>query len=170
MNTLKAVILIATLGAAACAESQPAKAPEAPAPEPVAKQEAPSPPSRSVVNISEEIRTACGISDPDAHFTFDSSNVRSGDYPTLDKLVRCFSTGPLAHREMSLIGHTDPRGAEEYNMVLGGSRADGVKAFLVHRGLQGQRVATTSRGEIDAKGTDESSWAEDRRVDIRLAN
>jgi peptidoglycan-associated lipoprotein len=71
---------------------------------------------------------------------------------------------------MRLVGHADPRGGEEYNLVLGGSRADGVRTFLIDRGLAAGQVASTSRGEMDAKGRDESSWAEDRRVDIRLAN
>jgi peptidoglycan-associated lipoprotein len=42
--------------------------------------------------------------------------------------------------------------------------------FLVDRGLSAEQVAATSRGEMDAKGTDEGSWSEDRRVDILLAN
>jgi hypothetical protein len=32
------------------------------------------------------------------------------------------------------------------------------------------QATTSSRGEMDAKGSDERSWAEDRRVDILLAN
>jgi peptidoglycan-associated lipoprotein len=51
-------------------------------------------------------------------------------------------------------------------MVLGNSRADTVKTFIVMRGLASDRIATSSRGELDARGTDERSWAEDRRVDI----
>jgi hypothetical protein len=31
-------------------------------------------------------------------------------------------------------------------------------------------MASTSRGEMDATGTDETSWERDRRVDIMLAN
>jgi peptidoglycan-associated lipoprotein len=123
-----------------------------------------------VVNIAEDIRRACGVSDAEAHFAFDSARVSSGDHPILDKLVRCFSSGPLAQRHMRLVGHADPRGGEEYNLVLGGSRADGVKGFLVDRGLSVEQVASSSRGEMDARGTDEGSWAEDRRVDILLAN
>jgi peptidoglycan-associated lipoprotein len=122
------------------------------------------------VRIADDILRACGISQADAHFAFDSARVSSRDYPTLDRLVACFSTGPLANRQMRLVGHADPRGGEEYNLVLGGSRADGVRAFLIDRGLSGEQVATTSRGEMDSAGTDEASWAEDRRVDIRLAN
>jgi peptidoglycan-associated lipoprotein len=127
-------------------------------------------PSRAVINVSEDIRRACGIADTDAHFAFDSAVVRNIDYPTLDKLVRCFSSGPLARRQMRLVGHADPRGSDEYNLVLAGSRADGVRTFLNHRGLRAAQMATTSRGEMDADGTDETSWAQDRRVDILLAN
>jgi peptidoglycan-associated lipoprotein len=71
---------------------------------------------------------------------------------------------------MRLVGHADPRGSDEYNLVLAGSRADGVRIFLINRGLRAAQMATTSRGEMEAKGTDEASWAADRRVDILLAN
>lgn len=166
-----AIFLTATLiGVAGCSrDAQPARVAEPVAMEPSARPE-PAPSPHSVVNITPEIRRACGIPETDAHFAFDSSRVQTSDYPTLDKLVRCFTSGPLANREMRLVGHADPRGGEEYNMALGGSRADSVRSFLVQRGLQGDQVATTSRGEMDSKGTNENSWAEDRRVDVRLAN
>ncbi|HTQ06164.1 MAG TPA: OmpA family protein [Polyangiaceae bacterium] len=168
MKTSSVLLAVTIFSASACAGSEPApaRAPQAETPAPRVADS----PTKSVVSIAPEIRSACGIADADAYFAFDSARVRSSDYQTLDKLVRCFTTGPLAHREMHLVGHTDPRGGEEYNMVLAGSRADGVKAFLVGRGLGGQQVATTSRGELDAKGTDERSWAADRRVDVRLAD
>jgi peptidoglycan-associated lipoprotein len=136
----------------------------------VARPEPPPSPTRSVVAIAEDIRKACGISDADAHFAYDSARVTSTDHPILKKLVECFTTGPLAKQQMRLVGHADPRGGEEYNLVLGGSRADGVKDFLVDRGLSAMQATTSSRGEMDAKGSDERSWAEDRRVDILLAN
>jgi peptidoglycan-associated lipoprotein len=142
--------------------------PVSPPAEPVSARAEPAP-TRSVVSIDPEIRKACGIREADAHFAFDSARVENMDYPTLDRLVTCFTSGPLANRRMDLVGHTDPRGAEEYNLALGGSRADGVRTFLVGRGLTGSQVATTSRGELDAKGTDEATWAEDRRVDVELA-
>ena len=156
----------------ACSRTPPPAAPTpvttAPEPSPPSLDE--KSPSRAVITVSEDIRRACGITDTEAHFAFDSAIVRNIDYPTLDKLVRCFSSGPLANREMRLVGHADPRGSDEYNMVLANSRADGVKIFLLSRGLPGQQMATTSRGEMDARGTDEASWAEDRRVDVLLAN
>ena len=166
-----AAILSGTVGACGSAKQSPPRA----APPPPTLAETPDAwatksPTRSVVNISEDIRRACGITDADAHFAFDSAQLTSRDYPTLDRLVQCFTSGPLAKREMRLVGHADPRGDEEYNLTLGGRRADGVKVFLVGRGLSGARARTTSRGEMEAKGTNEATWAEDRRVDVLLAN
>ena len=38
------------------------------------------------------------------------------------------------------------------------------------KGMPGGKIAVTSRGEMDAKGTDEATWARDRRVDVVLAD
>jgi peptidoglycan-associated lipoprotein len=127
-------------------------------------------PNQSQINISDEIKKACGISDSDAFFAFDSANVREQDRRVLGQLAKCFSTGPLKNREMRLVGHADPRGEPENNMVLGGRRADNVKSFIVKEGLSDAKVSTTSRGEMDATGTEETSWSRDRRVDVMLGN
>jgi peptidoglycan-associated lipoprotein len=127
-------------------------------------------PSKSQINISEEIKKACGISDSDAHFAFDSANIRAQDQEILGQLATCFTSGPLAGREMRLVGHADPRGDEDYNMVLGGRRADNVKSFIVKKGLDDGKVVTSSRGEMDSTGTDEASWSQDRRVDVMLGD
>ncbi len=126
-------------------------------------------PSRSQINISEEIRRACGITDADAYFAFDSSSIRPQDHKVLGQLADCFLKGKLKDRNMRLVGHADPRGDDEYNMVLGGKRADNVRQFIVQKGLPENRMQTTSRGEMDATGTDEAGWARDRRVDVVLA-
>ncbi len=127
-------------------------------------------PQQSNIAISDEIRKACGITEAEAHFGFNSAAVRDSDKSVLKKLADCFATGPLKGRLMRLVGHADPRGEPEYNMVLGGRRADNVKNAIVNVGLATKQVETTSRGELDATGTDEKSWAEDRRVDIVLGD
>jgi peptidoglycan-associated lipoprotein len=127
-------------------------------------------PTRSSISISEDIRKACGISESEAHFAYDSANVRPDDRSILTKLAACFNTGPLKGKSMRLVGHADPRGNEEYNMALGGRRADNVKNAIANAGLDGSRIATTSRGKMDATGTDEAGWEKDRRVDVMLAN
>lgn len=161
---------------AACGDPPP---PETPEPPPPAAQPPPPPPPQPQVaknpdagtlNIAPDIRKLCGISDAEALFDFDSSRIRPGDHPVLDKLAQCFTTGPLAGRTMRLVGHADPRGDEEYNMALGGRRSGSVKGYLTKAGLNDAQAETTSRGEMDAQGTDESSWVKDRRVDVVLAD
>jgi peptidoglycan-associated lipoprotein len=179
MKYVAAIVLSSIVLAAGCA-SDP-KPPETPtssvvpnstitAPGPAAKPmtKADDDPKVSNINISDEIRKACGITDTEAFFAYDSANVRPQDKIVLKKLADCFSTGPLKGRELRLVGHADPRGEEEYNMVLGGRRADNVKTSIAAEGLSAAKIATTSRGKLDATGTDEASWAKDRRVDVVL--
>jgi peptidoglycan-associated lipoprotein len=66
------------------------------------------------------------------------------------------------------MGRADPRGETEYNFVLGESRASSVRTYLMGLGLDGSRISTTSRGKLDATGTDEAGWQLDRRVDVDL--
>jgi peptidoglycan-associated lipoprotein len=126
--------------------------------------------TRSTITVSQEIRRACGIGEAEAKFDFDSRRVEKTAYPVLQKIAACFTHGALARRHMKLVGHADPRGEYEYNLVLGGGRAASVKSFLVELGVTRSQIATSSRGEMDARGNDEGSWAEDRRVDVLLAN
>jgi peptidoglycan-associated lipoprotein len=176
MKYAAAIVLFSTAIAAGCASDPPpppaaptATAAPTPPPGPPKVLEKPGDdPSKSNINISDEIRKACGITDTEAFFAYDSANVRPQDRGVLKKLADCFSTGPLKGRELRLVGHADPRGEEEYNMVLGGRRADNVKTAIAAEGLSAAKIATTSRGKLDATGTDESSWAKDRRVDVVL--
>ncbi|HEY8086584.1 MAG TPA: OmpA family protein [Polyangiaceae bacterium] len=128
----------------------------------------PNTPTASNVHISDEILRACNIPDADAYFAFDSSRLTDFDFPQLDQLASCFSSGPLGARSFSLVGHADPRGATEYNVTLGQSRADAVERYLEHRGVPIGRGRTSSRGALDATGHDETGWAHDRRVDVEL--
>jgi len=124
--------------------------------------------TRGTLKIAQDIRVACGLADDEAHFAFDSARVVDTDKRMLRTLSDCFVSGPLKGREMRLVGHADPRGPEDYNLVLAGKRADNVKGIMVAETMNEGRVSTTSRGEMDATGTDEMSWANDRRVDMYL--
>ena len=129
---------------------------------------APDSPTASAVRISDEIVKACGISAPDAFFAFDSAIVRQDDARVLDQVATCFSSGPLKGRQLKLVGHADPRGSSDYNMTLGQSRADAVAGYIIGKGLDKAKTESTSRGAMDATGTDEPTWARDRRVDVLL--
>jgi peptidoglycan-associated lipoprotein len=123
------------------------------------------------VSMSDELRHTCGIEDTGAapKFDFDSALLSPTDRSELDQLAKCMTTGPLAGKNVELVGRADPRGEAEYNMNLGATRADAVKHYLAQLGVTGSRLSTTSRGALDAQGHDEATWAVDRRVDLRLA-
>jgi outer membrane protein OmpA-like peptidoglycan-associated protein len=125
--------------------------------------------TKGMVNVSDDVKKACGLSDDEAHFAFNSAAVTPKDNVVLKKLADCFETGPLKGKKMDLVGHADPRGADDYNMALGGRRADNVKSVMVSLGLSSGNVVTSSRGKMDATGTDEASWAKDRKVDVNIA-
>ena len=142
-----------------------------PAPAPIANNPKPEDDaSKGNINISDEIKKACGISDAEAFFAYDSANIRPQDKAVLAKLATCFTTGPLKGREMRLVGHADNRGEDDYNMILGQKRADNVKSAIVSAGMTAAKALTTSRGELDSTGSDDASWSKDRRVDIVLGS
>lgn len=124
------------------------------------------------LNVSDEIMKICNITAAPAstHFDFDSADLDTGEKDELGQLAKCLTTGPLKGKSVRLTGRADPRGETEYNMSLGAQRANNVVNFLKGLGVEGGRLSHTSRGELDATGTDEAGWKKDRRVDVNLAN
>jgi peptidoglycan-associated lipoprotein len=63
-------------------------------------------------------------------------------------------------------GHADERGTREYNLALGDRRANSAKNYLVSRGVSAARITTISYGKERpaALGSDEASWAQNRRA------
>jgi peptidoglycan-associated lipoprotein len=163
---------ILALALVGCSDEQPPKAPEEPVADgsgtatkaPTGKQAE----TVSGVKIDDKIIKACGDL-PTARFAFDSAEVSADATAALDALARCFISGPLKGKGMRLVGHADPRGEVEYNLALGQQRAGSVGDFLARKGLEASRMATSSRGEFEASGTDEDGWALDRKVEVFLA-
>ncbi len=187
MNAMKLTLAGAFVLAACGGEAPKPVAPTPPPPavkpqQPVAKtapaevQGTPQPASPNV-SIDSEIMRLCNIHvDPNIaqpgapRFDFDQSTLTDQDKAVLDQVATCMTKGPLAGRHVKLVGRADPRGTSEYNFVLGGSRAHTVSHYLEEQGVESPRLDETSRGSLDATGTDEDSWRNDRRVDIVLGS
>ncbi len=124
------------------------------------------------LHIAESIVRACSLRKAPAPpmFDYDSATLAQEDRLVLAQVAKCLSDGPLRGHRVALTGRADPRGEDEYNMALGESRADSVRRFLHDMGVAPQHVDSTSRGKLDASGTNEEGWAKDRRVDIELAS
>lgn len=106
---------------------------------------------------------ACNVSA--VYFAFDSSDLDGRARSTLEQNARCINQRDARAR---VVGMTDPRGTEEYNLALGDRRARSVSSYMSNLGVDQGRVNVRSVGEEQARGNDERGWAEDRRADIQL--
>jgi len=129
------------------------------------------------LTVAGPIVTACHIrfddyrtkaADRAPRFAFDESGLLPPDEALLDKVAACVTHGPLTGRRLELVGRADPRGEIEYNFLLGERRANSVGSYLESAGVRKHQIEETSRGKLDATGTDEAGWARDRRVDVLL--
>ncbi|MBT8767585.1 peptidoglycan-associated lipoprotein Pal [Pseudomonas boanensis] len=100
------------------------------------------------------------------YFEYDSSDLKPEAMRALDVHAKDLKGNGA---RVVLEGHTDERGTREYNMALGERRAKAVQRYLVLQGVSPAQLELVSYGEERpvATGTDEQSWAQNRRVELR---
>jgi peptidoglycan-associated lipoprotein len=103
-------------------------------------------------------------------FDFDSNAVKD-EYRGLITAHSRYMTTDKKDSRIRIEGNCDERGSREYNLALGQRRAEAVKKIMTVLGVQDGRIETVSYGEEkpQAMGHDESSWAKNRRADIRYS-
>lgn len=99
------------------------------------------------------------------HFGFDDYALDESSREILEKNAECIS-----YREVpvTIEGHCDERGTDEYNLVLGEKRANSVKRYLVGLGVPANLLRTVSYGEerpLDSS-SNEAAWARNRRAEF----
>lgn len=96
-------------------------------------------------------------------FGYDSAVLSSTAQGTLDRQVSYLKKNSSVTAVVE--GHCDERGTREYNLALGERRAAAVKSYLVNSGIESGRITVISYGKERpaVMGSDESSWAENRR-------
>ncbi len=104
------------------------------------------------------------------YFDFDQSDLKP-EYA--DLLAR--HAGKLSNSsrtQVRLEGHADERGSREYNIGLGERRSQAVRRMLLIQGASSKQISTVSFGEERpaAMGSDEGSYAQNRRVEIKYLN
>jgi peptidoglycan-associated lipoprotein len=112
--------------------------------------------------IAASERTA--FENEDIFFGYDSSALTPQAQDVLRKKAAFMKAN--GNVKVTIEGHCDDRGTNEYNLALGEARARSAKAFLVDLGIPAARLATISYGEERpaAKGQTEDSWAKNRRA------
>jgi OOP family OmpA-OmpF porin len=139
--------------------ARPAPAP-APAPAPVARP-APAPAAPAVA--ATKVTYAA-----DAFFDFDKSALKAEGRAKLDDLVGKIKG--ISLEVIIAVGHTDSVGSDSYNQKLSVKRAEAVKAYLVTKGIEKNRVYTEGKGEKQPVADNKTSEgrAKNRRVEIEV--
>lgn len=103
------------------------------------------------------------------HFASNHFEILDSEQPLLEQNVRWLKGNPNA--VLILEGHCDEWGEANYNLQLGDLRAREVKAYLIERGIDAERmIMVVSYGEqrpLDPRATNEA-WAANRRVEFVL--
>jgi len=104
----------------------------------------------------------------DVFFEYDQAELRAEARAILQENGRILKANPDAR--ITLEGHCDERGTEEYNLALGQRRAEVVRAFLTDLGVDASRFSVVSFGEEKpfTAGHGETAWSQNRRAHFVL--
>jgi peptidoglycan-associated lipoprotein len=135
-------------------ESEPPAAPEAPSP---VAEVAP-------VASSATLTTLTGAQLESVYFDYDSYNLSPAAQQTLAADAALLLQESTV--KVTIEGHCDERGSDEYNLALGAQRATSVKTHLVSLGVNADRLTTISYGEERpaVTGSDDAAWSKNRRA------
>ena len=101
-------------------------------------------------------------------FDVDSSVIKTGFKGSLNKVAQVL--GDYDKTVVHVIGHTDSTGSESYNQSLSERRASSVRNYLTQNGINGERVLSVGRGELEPAATNQTAEGREmnRRVELFL--
>lgn len=166
MNKKIAIALTAAsaLALSACSKKAPEELPPAPQPtSPAPGPSGPSTPAGAVPGTQAHFSQTMQGRDT-IYFDTDRFDIDSEDQAALRQQAQYLQQYP--NIRATIEGHCDERGTREYNLALGERRANAAKNYLVSLGIADNRLTTVSYGKERpvATGSDESSWARNRRA------
>lgn len=102
------------------------------------------------------------------YFTFDSDLLTPESQAEFRAVFEDIRARP--HYDVEVIGHTDRMGPDDYNARLSLDRARALRRTLIQRGLDGDRIIATGRGEVDplVPTADNVEEPRNRRVEITV--
>ena len=176
---LTTVALLIIVVMASCSRRTPPPAPPPPAPPPPAATPPPPPPPPPPAPApapppapltEEEIFARKTLAElnaemplGDALFDYDESVIRADAMPVLQRNATYLQRWTTTR--VTVEGHADSRGTNEYNLALGDRRAAAVRDYLATLGVAANRMLPVTRGEESPQCTteDEACWQRNRR-------
>ncbi|MBW8784605.1 MAG: peptidoglycan-associated lipoprotein Pal [Novosphingobium sp.] len=156
-----AFVLLSSAALAACGKKAPKQLPPPPGPAPVASA---APATQGPMPGSQADFVATLMGKDVIYFDTDRYNIDDEDAAALAQQATWLKKYPA--KRATIEGHCDERGTREYNLALGERRANAAKNYLVGLGIDPARLSTISYGKERpvALGSDEASWAKNRRA------
>jgi peptidoglycan-associated lipoprotein len=154
-----AILLAGSVALSACASKAPKQLP----PEPAGVAAPDTGPTGPVPGSQADFVQVMQGQDT-IYFDTDRYNIDSVDAAALQSQAQWLMRYPS--KRATVEGHADERGTRDYNLALGERRANAAKNYLVSLGVDASRVTTVSYGKERpvALGSDEQSWAQNRRA------
>jgi OOP family OmpA-OmpF porin len=142
---------------------KPMVTPPPPPPPPPVKPAPPVKPKPKPKPVAEKVTLAADIL-----FDFDKSVIKPDGKSKLDDLANKIKAINL--EVVIAIGHADSIGSDAYNQRLSVRRAESVKAYLVSKGVEPNRIYTEGKGEKQpvASNKTREGRAKNRRVEIEV--
>ncbi|HUD30337.1 MAG TPA: peptidoglycan-associated lipoprotein Pal [Novosphingobium sp.] len=154
------LVVAGALAISACSKKAPAQLPPEPGP---ATTTSPTD-SYGPVAGSQADFVAKMMGADTIYFALDKYDVDAEDQQALAKQAQWLMQYPA--KRATIEGHADERGTREYNLALGERRANAARNYLISLGVEPTRLNTVSYGKERpiALGSDEQSWAQNRRA------
>ena len=124
--------------------------------------------------IADTRRTALGVvmnlGEDALKFDFDKSDLRPENKELLSRIAGILMTS--SDYTVSVNGHTDDVGSDNYNIGLSERRATAVRDYLVEAGIEPAILTVEGFGKSQplVKGTSDEARAKNRRVELGIVN
>lgn len=104
------------------------------------------------------------------HFASDSADLSRESQKVLDQFIAVFTQYP--QMQVTLLGYTDKRATQEYNLALAQRRIQSVQDYLAAQGIAAQRMQSEAKGAVDLQADENFrlAAAKSRRVVLQLSS
>lgn len=126
-------------------------------------------PNKGCPDVKVEVRRKLDVIFNNLLFATNSANIDPTSLDDLDELVTIMKDD--TDLRLSIEGHTDDRGNNEYNLELSRLRAEAVKQHLINGGINAERISAVGYGETRPLTTNNTAQGrlKNRRVELNIS-
>jgi len=102
------------------------------------------------------------------HFEYNKADIKTDSYELLEQLIIVAQGCPDA--KITIEGHTDSDGSQDYNKKLSSKRADAVKQYLIQKGMDATKLEAIGYGEMRPIADNETNAGKEqnRRIEFNI--